>query len=200
MEKNYLLLSLEDDSANALGKILGDKTCKKIINYLAEQKSASEKDISDALHLPLNTIEYNLNKLLKANLIEKTKDFFWSSKGKKIAMYALSNKSIIISPKQSSFEKLKSILPAIVVSGIGFVLVKIYSSSQEQIITNAGYSKDAVMSVASESALSLISSNTTLLNSQPELWFLAGSLIAIFSIFVYQYFKSMKGGKNGKIC
>jgi len=196
MEKNYLLLSLEDDSANALGKILGNKTCKKIINYLAEQKSASEKDISDALHLPINTVEYNLNKLLKANLIEKTKDFFWSSKGKKIIMYALSNKSIIISPKQSSFEKLKSILPAVIVSGIGFVLVKMYNYSQEQIITNAGYSKDAVMSVASESAPSLFSPNIIPLNSSPELWFLAGSLIAIASILAYQYFKSMKGGKN----
>ena len=118
MEEKYLLLSLEDDRTIELSKILGNKTCKKIIGFLADRNESSEKDIADGLKLPINTIEYNLKKLIKVEIIEKTNNFFWSKKGKKIPMYRVSNKSIIISPRKKISSKLKTILPVALISGV----------------------------------------------------------------------------------
>jgi predicted transcriptional regulator len=83
MEKKYILLSLEDPKSKKLSEVLGNKTCKKIIDFLTETKEASEKDISDALNIPLSTTEYNLKKLVGADLVEKTKNFFGAKKEKK---------------------------------------------------------------------------------------------------------------------
>ena len=94
-KNNSLLISLDVEKSKPLAEVLASKTCKEIINILA-QEELSEKDISEKLNSPINTIEYNLKKLLKAELIEKSQNFFWSVKGKKIPTYKLSNKSIII--------------------------------------------------------------------------------------------------------
>ena len=86
MAEKFMMFSLNEDTRK-LAEILGNKTCKKIIEYLSEQKEASETDIAKALQIPLNTTEYNLKKLIHIGLVEKTQNFFWSVKGKKIPIY-----------------------------------------------------------------------------------------------------------------
>ena len=56
------MISMDDDKAKAMAGVLGNKTCKKIIDCLAEQET-SEKDLADNLKLPISTVEYNLKKL-----------------------------------------------------------------------------------------------------------------------------------------
>ena len=118
-DKKYILVSM--DGAKKIAEVLGNKTCKKIIDLLAEKES-SEKEISEKLNIPINTAEYNLKKLLDSELIEKTKNFFWSKKGKKISVYKLSNKSIIISPKRKS--DMKTILPVAILTGIAALIIR----------------------------------------------------------------------------
>ncbi len=131
-EKRYILVSMNDERAKSIAKVLGDKNCDKIINYLMEKKEASEKDIADALNIKLNTIEYNLKKLLKSELIKKSKNFFWSKKGKKINMYQLSNKSIVISPTSSKISSgIRAILPIILISIITLGIISLYLPTQE---------------------------------------------------------------------
>ena len=125
----FLLISLEDEKSKAVAEVLSSKTCKKIIGFLAETKEASEKDLSEKLGIPMNTAEYNLRKLVSSGFVQKRNNFFWSKKGKKIAMYELSNKSIVISPKKASgstLDKLKSITPAIILSAAGTFAVWAY--------------------------------------------------------------------------
>lgn len=191
MEKKYLLLSLDDERAKELAKVLGNKTCKKILDSLTE-KELSEKDISDELKLPINTIEYNLKKLIKAELIEKSKTFFWSKKGKKIPTYKISNKSIIISPKKKLSSKLKSILPAVILSGIGAVLVqKLFTIkkselqdfvAQETILAGAKVSRE-IPNTNFQDAL--------LYTNLPSIgiWFLAGAIFALFVIVILNWKK-----------
>jgi uncharacterized secreted protein with C-terminal beta-propeller domain len=115
----FILMGLDDDKTGDIAEVLKNKTCKKILNYLAEIKEVSEKDISSALKMPINTVEYNLKKLIKAGLVEKTKNFFWSVKGKKIPMYKLARKHIVISPnKTPSLNYLKNILPVVFIIAI----------------------------------------------------------------------------------
>jgi inhibitor of cysteine peptidase len=121
-DDKFIMFGLDDERSKDVADVLGNKTCKKIIDYLAENKEASEKDISDALKIPMNTTEYNLNKLIKSGLVEKTKNFFWSIKGKKIDMYKLANKHIVISPKSKPrAEQLRAILPFIAIIAIALV-------------------------------------------------------------------------------
>jgi predicted transcriptional regulator len=96
MSEKYILLSMEDEKLKKVSEILSNKTCKKILDFMADEKSVSETDISKKLEIPLNTVEYNLKKLVGVQLVEKTSEFFWSKKGKKITIYQISNKSIII--------------------------------------------------------------------------------------------------------
>lgn len=186
--KKYLLLSLDDDKTKHLADVLGNASCKKIIDLLAEKDQLSEKDIADELRVPMNTVEYNLKKLLKAELIEKSKKFFWSQKGKKIDTYTLSNKSIIISPKsQRVSSKLKAILPVAVISGIGALIIRQYFLAKETIRVAGDQSLKAFAeSTPMATSINDLSQQTNLFSTSPQawIWFLSGALLAIliFSI------------------
>jgi len=127
-DDKFILMGLDDEKSGHIAEVLKNKTCKKILNFLAERREASEKDISDGLKIPINTAEYNLKKLIKSGFVDKTKNFFWSVKGKKIPMYKLARKHIIISPsKKPNLNYIKSILPAIVMALVLVALVSLAS-------------------------------------------------------------------------
>lgn len=199
-ENHFMLISLEDSKSKAISDVLGSKTCKKVIGYLSERKEASQKDLSDALNIPMNTLDYNIKKLIESGFIQKKKEFFWSKKGKKILMYELSNKSIIISPKKSASQKFKSIVPAFILTAAGTFAVWTY----EKIKYAASYSKENIQQpvadyITRESSEILLkgadvasstvasSDYTSLATSASPLiwpWFLTGALVVtlIFSI------------------
>ncbi len=136
MDDKFIMMGIDDERSKKVAEILGNKTCKKIIEYLADTKEASEKDISDAFGIPINTAEYNLKKLIDSGLVEKTKNFFWSSRGKKIPMYKISRKHIVISPRSTkpNITALKTILPiiAVVFLLMLFLLIKVKDTPTEQ--------------------------------------------------------------------
>jgi predicted transcriptional regulator len=199
-EENFILVSLEDSKSKEISEVLGSKTCKRIIAYLSENKEASQKDLSDNLKIPMNTLDYNIKKLLSSGFIQKRKNFFWSKKGKKIVMYELSNKSIVISHKKPTSEKLKSIIPALILTAAGTFAVWTYEKLsalplfEESVSMGAGGSNlmDKTVGTVSEGAtysttvpavhsfLQSVSQNTPLVWG----WFLAGALfvLTIFSI------------------
>lgn len=181
-EKKFLLMSLDDENSKSMKKVLGNKTCKKIIDYLLENKKASEKDLSEELNLPLNTIEYNIKNLLKSGIIEKSTDFFWSLRGKKIKLYELSDKSIIISPKKKISSKIKTILPSILLTVIGAFLIKIFIETPKKTLQ----STDRTLAFNAESAGTIISPFSTF---PIWTWFLLGALIAIFIITILNWRK-----------
>ena len=127
-------MNLDDKKSKKIAEILGNKTCKKILDYLTDNSEASEKDIADALNITINTTEYNLKKLLETGLIEKTKNFFWSKKGKKIPMYKLAKKHIVISPKSTrpNLIGLQALLPLIAIFAVALILVLLLAPSKIQ--------------------------------------------------------------------
>ncbi len=190
---NYLLVSLDDEKSKSIAEVLSSKTSKKIIEYLSNNKEASQKDLSDELKIPLNTIGNNIKKLLAAGFIKKRKNFFWSKKGKKIIMYELSKKSIIISPKKSNLKKIKSILPAFILTLAGTfaigVFQKIRNSSskipESQIMYSMGDSAIKTGSIMPEATQTIASSTGNPLWP----WFLLGSLMAIAIISIVNWRK-----------
>lgn len=123
-DDKFIMFGLDDERSKDLADVLGNKTCKKILDHLADVKEASEKDISEALNMPINTVEYNLKKLVKSGLVDKSKNYFWSVKGRKIEMFKLAKKHIIISPKNKRVDmsKLKTVIPVILIAAIAIAI------------------------------------------------------------------------------
>ena len=141
----------------------------------------------------MNTLDYNLKKLIGAGLIEKTSSFFWSVKGKKIPTYRLANKKIIISTKNS----FKPLVLSAVIGGfiLGAVKLGINYSANERFTSTSqlndvvSQATPALMTKASETIVYIPSSIWT-----------SVSLFALIGVFIglagYFLFKKMKGGKN----
>jgi len=192
MAENYIALDLNDPRTKGIAETISNPTCKKILSLLAE-KDLSESDLSSKLSLPINTVEYNIKKLIQSGLIEKSKGFFWSVKGKKIPTYKISNKKIIISPRTS----FRGILPAILGSIIVAVGIKFYSFSKtiKQAVQYVAPATDTIeKTIAAAEPSQIVPSLPKIMQSQsPEIWpwFLLGALTAILIILIY----NMKGGK-----
>lgn len=122
----FLLVSLEENESKALAQVMSNDTARKILDYLSKKESDTETDIAKQLKLPLSTVHYNLQALVKANLV-KSEEFHYSEKGKEVNHYSLANKLIIIAPKNTRTEsfkdKLRGILPiGLIVLVVGAVI------------------------------------------------------------------------------
>ncbi len=127
-DDKFVLMNLDDHRSKKVATVLGNKTCKQILDYLTYNSEKSEEDIAKALDMKINTAEYNLKKLLETGLVEKTKKFFWSKKGKKIPLYKIAKKHIVISPKSTrpNLTVLKTLIPAVfVVAIISLVIISL---------------------------------------------------------------------------
>ncbi|MGV8152355.1 MAG: beta-propeller domain-containing protein [Candidatus Nanoarchaeia archaeon] len=162
----FILIDINDERSKTIAEILGNKTSKAILDYLSETKEASEQDIAKALSMPINTVEYNLNKLIKSGLVEKAKNFFWSVKGRKIDMFKLAKKHIIISPKSKrpDMNILKTIVPVLL--GIALIaIIGIYLTNKPASIEgNQQYSQLKNFNSVEEMQ-SFLKSNSESLNS-----------------------------------
>ncbi len=184
-KESSISVDLDDPRIGKIADVISNKTSKKILMLLADGE-ISEGDISSKLGLPINTIEYNLKKLMEAGLIEKAQKFFWSVKGKKIPLYKVSNKKIVISPKSSS----GGIISALLISGLIALGIKIFSSSSQDAIQTASDSSGGSASVAAPAIETALRATNEAYNTgvftyaNSWLWFLLGSLIAVFVIIL----------------
>jgi DNA-binding transcriptional ArsR family regulator len=126
-----------------LSEVLSNKSCKKILDLLAENEW-TETEIARELKMPLNSVDYNIKKLVQSGLIETSKHW-WSIRGKKMHAYKVSDKKIIISPKKiwNNF-----VIPTIT-TGIVAILGawKLLGSNTEKSLTQ-GFVQEPIASVA----------------------------------------------------
>ena len=218
MSEKYIMLDMDDERAGAIAEVIGNATCKKILGLIAE-KEMSEGDLSGELKIPINTVEYNINKLVAAGLIEETKGFLWSTRGKKIKSYRAVNKKILISPKKS----LKGVVPAIVVSVLGAIGIKLYSDSLDAVnsLANSGAVSGGAGSIekgvatvapsatsaagimaeggrnaadyATSSGVSGVVSSAAGSLISPWAWFVLGAFVAILIYVLWNMIKSERG-------
>ncbi len=129
MDKNFLLVSLEEKKAKKIAEVINNDTSRKIINHLT-QKESTETEISKELGIPISTVHYNLKQLQEAGLVV-VDEFHYSSKGKEINHYALANKYIIIAPRSESGSKfidaLKKVLPMIIITAVVGFMIELYT-------------------------------------------------------------------------
>lgn len=131
MAEKYLLFDLDSKESKKLGEVISNPSCKKIINLLAD-KEMGISEIAKELGAPLNSVQYSVNNLKEAGLIEESKSF-WSVKGKKMPSYKLVNKAIVISPKKGNiYSKIKGVLP-VIATGVIFTGLFLWESAGEKI-------------------------------------------------------------------
>lgn len=203
MEKQ-VVIDINDPRSGKIAEALANPTCKKILNLLAENE-LSGTEIANKLKLPLNTVGYNVDKLIESGLIERTSKVLWSVKGKQIPKYKIANKKIVISPRALTSS---GIIPAIVGSLILTAGIKYFSGMQSAIVSNepitytSGGSggianvADVATKVASGFMPPIPRPEIIQTCSDPHIWawFLLGSLVAILIFLVWNLIIKMKGG------
>lgn len=200
-EETLMLLSMKD--SKAVADALANKTAQKILSYIAENKEATESELAEKLNVPLPTIHYNIQQLKNSNLL-KTKEFFWSKKGKKMRVFTLAKKYIIIAPSKSktSLKQLKGLLPVAIISVIGAGLIALFQKSKTTLLDSgqniaANIPETAGKTLAEEATkqtTDAIANNITQIPQTIQelniaLWFLLGSLFAIILVFIINKIK-----------
>jgi DNA-binding transcriptional ArsR family regulator len=125
MTKSSIMIDLDDERSGRIAEVLSNKTAKKILQSLAESEKCGS-ELASALRVPLNTVSYNLKKLVDAGLIEKSKKFFWSAKGKKMDYYRVVDKKIVIMPKRM----VKGVLPAVIFAGLAALGIRAWTRAR----------------------------------------------------------------------
>ena len=116
MAKSSIMIDLDDPRSTKIAEVMSNKTSKRILGLLFD-KEMSESEISEALEIPINTAGYNMKKLSESGLVEKSNKFMWSSKGKKMNYYKISNKRIVISPRKMIGGILPALLGSFLIAG-----------------------------------------------------------------------------------
>ena len=171
------LIDLDDPRMTQVAEAMANPTCKKILGLLAE-KDMSVSDLAKELKSPLNTIDYNVKKLVAAGLVQALK-YQWSVKGKKILRYTVAHKRIVISPKS----RLKGVLPTIFLVALAAVGIKFWNTSQEGL---HDVSEKAM--AATQTATSYVY-DTSAYVWPAWLWFTLGSLFVLIALWAWQKMK-----------
>ena len=105
-EEKTLIIDLSDDKIDLIAEVLANKTCRQILSVIMK-KPMTETEISEELKLPISTIHYNLQKMLRTGLITPV-EFHYSEKGREVNHYAVTKDYIIIGTKQGIKEKINA--------------------------------------------------------------------------------------------
>lgn len=183
MADKYIMLELGDERTKNIADVISNDTSKKILDFLAEKEEASEADIAKALNIPIASVDYNLKKLEIAGLII-VKNVLWSVKGRKVRMFKLSKKMIVIGIKGVKLtNKFRGLAATFILTGIAALAVRYYynTKSLASRTLQAGDNLIATKESAAAVAPNLIASTA---NSNLWLWFLAGGVFAMIIVLI----------------
>lgn len=217
-KKSFLLLSLKENKAKELAQVISNESCRKILDYLADNEDATESDLASKLNIPISTVHYNMKNLVGAKLVE-VEEFHYSPKGKEVNHYKLANKYIIIAPKSTYGikEKLRSILPVTLLALAGTWLVNFYTQTKtaafgavmkaapmvneiaadsmnvEAVAKSSGAMMETVPT-ASQAVAERAYDVATVAQTQPNyaIWFLFGCLFVIVVMAVIEWVKGRR--------
>jgi len=195
--EKFIMVSLEEERAKEIANVISNDTSRKILNFLSE-KDAAENDIARELKLPASTVHYNMQHLLKHNLIE-VKDFYWSEKGNKVNVYTVAKKLIVIAPKSMKIKtKLKNILPVALLALAASGAIHVYQKYFTRVAALGGDKMFAAQEATMEAAPRALEAAPKVMeavSTTPNyaLWFLIGSFFAIATyIFITGLIKKEK--------
>ncbi len=195
MEDKFVLVSLNDRKSKKIAEVISNETARKILDYLGEKSKVSPVELSKKLNVPISTITYNLKLLYEQGLIIK-EDEVWSDKGRKVSLYSIAKKMILIVPKGFDWkDSLKKILPVFLLGTLATIGTYVYEKMNKagvkaMDITMAdqanSFVEDGVVEEYANSAIE-ISRNT-------EYWsyVLLGTLVIVLIIIIIELWRSKR--------
>jgi len=208
-DESFLLMSLKDSKAKRLAQIISNDTCRKLLGYLSKTGESTEAALSKALEMPASTVHYNMQQLVGAGLVH-VDEFHYSSKGREVNHYKLSNKLIVILPGQETpadalKKKFVGLLPvgllSLTVAGILHLIQTLTSGAvfYAPLKSRTDAYSDALVSVdtvhfQAEAALAEAAPGIAEASREPSIaiWFLFGSVFALLIYLTLTFFKSRK--------
>ncbi|MSR86318.1 ArsR family transcriptional regulator [Candidatus Woesearchaeota archaeon] len=186
MEEKFILVSLNEKKSRDIATVIANATARKILDHLSEKEKVSPLELSKKLQVPLSTITHALKLLEKEGLIIRA-DHAWSEKGRKVSLYSLAKKMILIVPKGYDWkESLKKMLPIFLIGAVVSLALKIFFSSQE---TSFAIESAAVITPTKEMSLPLTDTtfSSTIVSLPSEAWIytLSITFIIVLIIFIY---------------
>lgn len=194
------MIDLEDPRTGKIADIISNKTAKRILGILAEREMGVN-ELSRELGMRINSVLYNVRKLVESGLIEETKEIFWSVKGRRIKRYKVVNKRIVIFPRRL----ISGVIPTVLISVVVAFAIKLWSSSlisRESVkLTKKAVDivKEAAGEAASISAQNLpVEKSSEIINilQGPWLWFLGGALFGLFVYLLWNLARKKFSGSN----
>lgn len=189
-QESFLLVNLKEDKAKKLAQVLSNESCRKILEFLTHNKSATETEISEKLNVPLSTVHYNLKHLSKTGLVT-TDEFHYSKKGREVIHYSLANKYIVIAPTEDKnfMDKLKKMIPLGFVSLIGTSVLYVYQNIQKSTMLTVRTAETQIGTLNAE--MRMADAYTQPVVSEPNLalWFFSGTFLIIISALVIELIK-----------
>jgi len=207
-EENFLLVSLKENEAKKLAQVISNDTSRKILDMLAS-KDATESEIAKKMKLPLSTVHYNMQALLKAKLVQ-VDEFHYSEKGKEVNHYSLANKYVIIAPKdapETLKDKLRKILPVGLIGLAGAGMLQLFSILKPKgellaqkaapLSGNDQAAEEVLRSTADETAPTAAQYAEPVIETVAQepnlaLWFLFGTIFTIIVFLVVDWIQRRK--------
>ncbi|ASJ04814.1 ArsR/SmtB family transcription factor [Thermococcus barossii] len=169
---DYETIDIHDERAKELAQILMNEKAITIL-HLVEDRALSISEISRELNLPISTVSYHIDKMLKVGLIEVAGKKY-GKRLQEVKLYRASNRPILLLPRKSvakvkkkavlGFERLHVISLAIA----GLISAGVYAVSNRMLTpmvetgTNVSYELDNVTVMSTpEKALVPMATNTS---------------------------------------
>jgi DNA-binding transcriptional ArsR family regulator len=104
MAEGVVILEPGDERAKKIAKAMSSGTATDILNLLKEGKRTAT-EVAEQLQIPMTTVQYHLENLLEAGLIEVV-ERRWSVKGREVKVYGLRDQVLIVTPKRGDLKGL----------------------------------------------------------------------------------------------
>ena len=92
-----IILEPGDEKAQKIAKAIASRTAGDILQLLKDGNQASTQ-ISEALSIPITTVQYHLENLVDAGIISIV-ERRWSQKGREMKVYGLRDQMVIVVPR-----------------------------------------------------------------------------------------------------
>ena len=92
-----IILEPGDEKAQKIAKAIASRTAGDILQLLKDGNQASTQ-ISEALSIPITTVQYHLENLVDAGIISVV-ERRWSQKGREMKVYGLRDQMVIVVPR-----------------------------------------------------------------------------------------------------
>jgi len=192
---------IELSEASSLAKIISSKTAQNMIKYIGDHEKCTASQIKNDLKIPASSVHYNLKALVESKIIDDS-EFTYSSKGKNVVHYSVSEKILIIIPrKQTNPIELKTLIPGILAVSTIIVfsfISKLFQNSSSRLFQSKNeFALDSAIMSASPraSSVAIQTTNTAsnwFLSSEFILGLVIASICFIGSILLFKYIKKKR--------